>query len=141
MKSVKLRNSSTCFIDPETGFAISGDEIVELPARIGARTRERIQAGGLIIIEGKETPPVVEKPVESKPEAKVDVDDDIGEAFSESDVDAWRFYDRDEVYEMHYFDLYRLAMAFGMSFKPKKPKIDRLREEFLAHQEVMKASL
>jgi hypothetical protein len=140
MKSVKLRNTSTCFIDPETGFSISGADVVALPSRLGARTRERIQAGGLIVIEEEAPPVVIEKLVEPEPVAD-NIDSDVGEAFSEEDAEAWRFYDKEEVDAMHYFDLYRLALAFGMTFGRSKPKLAQLRDDFMAQQEKLKANL
>lgn len=142
MKSVKLRNTATCFVDPETGFAISGDDVIALPTRIGQRTRERIQAGALIVIEteSKETlvnSPVIEEAVMAAEE------DDVGAAYSEEASSAWRFYSREEVEAMSYWDLINLAAAFGLRYGggKAKPKGQRLRDEFMAHQEALKANL
>lgn len=141
MKSVKLRNAATCFVDPETGFSISGEDIVALPSRIGQRTRERIQAGALIIVETEQ--PVEAPAVTAEAIAIDNADDEVGDAYSEEDSNAWRFYSREEIEEMNYHDLLSLAAAFGLKYGggKSKPKMDRLRNEFMAHQDLLKANL
>lgn len=142
MKSVKLRNTATCFVDPETGFAISGDDVIALPTRLGQRTRERIQAGALIVLETETKEPPVNPPAVKENDVAAE-DDDVGAAYPEEASGAWRFYSREEVEAMAYWDLINLAAAFGLTYgggkaKPKGPK---LRDDFMAHQEALKANL
>lgn len=142
MKSVKLRNVATCFVDPETGFAISGDDVIALPARIGQRTRERIQAGALIVVETESKGLPVNSPA-TKETVMVAEDDDVGAAYSEEASGAWRFYTREEVEAMAYWDLISLAAAFGLTYGggKAKPKGQKLRDDFMAHQEALRANL
>lgn len=142
MKSVKLRNPSTMFRDPETGFAISGADVVVLGARLGRLTKERLQAGALIIIDepGKEPEKVIEAKIAIEQTEAVKEEESPDEGIEGQDG-AWKFYTLDEIKGMHYFDLIRLADAFGLKYGRNKPKVAQLRDDFMAQQERIKAAL
>ena len=130
------------FRDPETSFAISGADVVELGIRVGRLTKERLQAGALIVVDepGREPEKVIE--VEIAIEQKnADKEEEVPDDVIEGQGGAWKFYTLDEIKGMHYFDLIRLADAFGLKYGRNKPKVAQLRDDFMAQQERIKAAL
>ncbi len=142
-KRVRLRNASTLFNDPETGFSLSGDDVVEMPTRIGQLTRLWLQGGGLIIEESKTAPVEITEAKITEPEPVVEEveDNDEDESVDGTVELEWKFYTREEVEQINYFDLIRLASAYGLKYAKKKPKGEQLRDDFMAHQEMLKANL
>ena len=138
------------FTDPETGFSISGADEVQLPVRMGRLTREVIQAGGLLLITDEETQPeakatlpddpVPVTTIQPEPVAEVAEDTETEEIPEDAEL-ACKFYTREEIDGLLYHELHKLAQAFGLRYGKRRPKFDKLRDDFMAHQEKIRAAL
>lgn len=150
-KSVRLRNATTIFVDPETGFCLSGADNLPLPKKLGRYTKERIQAGAILVEDiPDEDEVVIEKPVASP--APVDIQEEpVPAAVIEEKIETeekptegqstGRFYTAEEIEKMDYFTVLAMASALGLRYGRSKPKLAQLRIAFLERQEYIRKLL
>lgn len=121
-KTVRLRNRSALFCDPETGFEISGNDVVMFPKRIGSLTRAWLQGGGLL--------------VEETSDAETTQNAESRDAVP----DPRRIYSDDEIRSMSYPDILSAVRELGLRTRGNSKKHEHLIEALTEYQEKLRTT-
>ncbi len=119
-KTVRLRHGSALFCDPETGFEISGGEVVAFPKKVGSLTRAWLQGGGLLVGETVKEDRQPAEPSMALPNPK-------------------RIYSDQEISEMSYDELVNVVRDSGIRTWKNSKKREHLTEALLEYQSGLKA--
>lgn len=119
-KTVRLRHRSVLFCDPETGFEISGDEVLDFPRKVGSLTRAWLQGGGLLVGESLE---------EASPEAQK----------QEAEPNPKRIFSDEEIREMSHDDLLALVKELGLRTPRNSKRRESLVEALKEYQDRLKS--
>lgn len=116
-KTIRLRNRSALFCDPETGFEISGNDVVLFPKKIGSLTRAWLQGGGLLVEETSDS-----------------------ETTQNAAPNPRRIYSDDEIRSMSYPDILSAVRELGLRTRGNSKKHEHLIEALTEYQERLRTT-